>query len=133
MNHCDKLFPAIYGNLDSETGFDTETVTITTISNRTDYVKLSNRNGNSAYMICDFTQWENLPRNSKRDHCKLYFFYFFQYQKTSQWGQNLSKSHFSFLVFGHFWQQNYENTKILRNLCLHFGRQDGQDGKKSCK
>ena len=40
MNHCDKLFPAIYGNLDSETGFDTETVTITTISNRTDYVKV---------------------------------------------------------------------------------------------
>ena len=88
MNHCDKLFPAIYGNLDSETGFDTETVTITTISNRTDYVKLSNRNGNAAYMICDFTQWENLPRNSKRDHCKLLLL-FFQYQKTSQWGQNL--------------------------------------------
>ena len=38
-------------------------------------------------------------------------------------------SHFSFLVFGHFWQQSYENTKILRNLCLHFARQDGQDGK----
>ena len=76
MNHCDKLFPAIYGNLDSETGFDTETVTITTISNRTDYVKLSNRNGNAAYMICDFTQWENLPRNSKRDHCKLFIFIF---------------------------------------------------------
>ena len=75
MNHCDKLFPAIYGNLDSKTGFDTETVTITTISNRTDYVKLSNRNGNAAYMICDFTQWENLPRNSKRDHCKLFFLF----------------------------------------------------------
>ena len=39
-------------------------------------------------------------------------------------------SHFSFLVFGHFWRQSYENTKILRNLCLHFARQDGQDGKK---
>ena len=38
-------------------------------------------------------------------------------------------SHFSFLVFGHFWQRSYENTKILRNLCLHFARQDGQDGK----
>ena len=23
-----------------------------------------------------------------------------------------------FLVFGHFWQQSYENMKILRNLCL---------------
>jgi hypothetical protein len=39
-------------------------------------------------------------------------------------------SHFSFLVFGHFWRQNYENKKILCNLCLHFARQDGQDGKK---
>ena len=39
-------------------------------------------------------------------------------------------SHFSFLVFGHFWQRSYENTKILCNLCLHFARQDGQDGKK---
>ena len=35
-------------------------------------------------------------------------------------------SHFWFLVFGHFW---HEVTKILRNLCLHFARQDGQDGK----
>ena len=34
-----------------------------------------------------------------------------------------------FLVFGHFWQWSYENTKILRNLCLHFARQDRQDGK----
>ena len=24
----------------------------------------------------------------------------------------------------------YENTRIFRNLCLHFARQDGQDGKK---
>ena len=35
-------------------------------------------------------------------------------------------SHFSFLVFGHFWRQSYENVKILRNLCLHFTRQDGK-------
>ena len=41
--------------------------------------------------------------------------------------------HFSFLVFGHFWRQSYENTKILRNLCLHFARQDGQDGKNGKK
>ena len=40
-----------------------------------------------------------------------------------------NSSHFSFLVFGHFWQQSYQNTKILHNLCLHFARQDGQDGK----
>jgi hypothetical protein len=34
-------------------------------------------------------------------------------------------SHFSFLVtFGD------KVIKILRNLCLHFARQDGQDGKK---
>ena len=39
-------------------------------------------------------------------------------------------SHFSFLVFGHFWQRSYENTKILHNRSLHFSRQDGQDGKK---
>ena len=39
-------------------------------------------------------------------------------------------SHFSFLVFGHFWQRSYENTKILCNHCLHFERQDGQDRKK---
>ena len=39
-------------------------------------------------------------------------------------------SHFSFLVFGHFWRWSYENTKILHNLCLNFDRQDGQDGKK---
>ena len=39
-------------------------------------------------------------------------------------------SHLSFLVFGHFWRQSYENTKVLRNLCLHFARQDRQDGKK---
>ena len=35
--------------------------------------------------------------------------------------------HFSFLVFGH------EYTKILHNLCIHFTRQDGQDGKKTKK
>ena len=28
------------------------------------------------------------------------------------------------------WQQSYENMKILRNLCLHFARQDGQNRKK---
>ena len=39
-------------------------------------------------------------------------------------------SHFSFLAFGHFWRQSYKNTKILNNLCSHFTRQDGKDGKK---
>ena len=39
-------------------------------------------------------------------------------------------SHFYCLVFGHFWGLSYENKKILRNLCLHFAGQDGQDGKK---
>ena len=37
---------------------------------------------------------------------------------------------FLFLVYGHFWQPSYKNMKILCNLCLHFARQDGQDGKK---
>ena len=36
-------------------------------------------------------------------------------------------SHFSFLVFGHFWQRSSENTKTVRNLCLHFARQDGKN------
>ena len=43
--------------------------------------------------------------------------------------QMFRSSHFSVLVFGHFWRRSFENTKILRNLCLHFARQDGQDGK----
>ena len=37
-----------------------------------------------------------------------------------------------FFGFG-FWSLlslSYENKKISRNLCLHFARQDGQDGKK---
>ena len=40
-------------------------------------------------------------------------------------------SHFSFLVFDHFWRWSYENTKTLHNLCLHFARQDGQDRKET--
>ena len=39
-------------------------------------------------------------------------------------------SHLSFWIFGRFWRQSYKNTKILCALCLHFARQDGQDGKK---
>ena len=38
-----------------------------------------------------------------------------------------------FFIYGHLWGQSYENMIILRNLCLHFARQDGQDrqdGKK---
>ena len=35
-------------------------------------------------------------------------------------------SHFSFLVFVHFWRRSYKNAKILGSLCLHFARQDGQ-------
>ena len=42
-------------------------------------------------------------------------------------------SHFWFLVFEHFLGQSYKNTKILCNLCLHFARQDGQDGKQRKK
>ena len=39
-------------------------------------------------------------------------------------------SHFLFLVFGHFWWWSYDSMKILRNLCFHFAREDGQDRKK---
>ena len=39
-------------------------------------------------------------------------------------------SHVSFLDFGNFWRQRYENTIILLNLGLHFAMQDGQDLKK---
>ena len=41
-------------------------------------------------------------------------------------------SHFSFFVF---WSLSWssENTKILHNLCLHFAKQDGQNGKKGKK
>ena len=41
----------------------------------------------------------------------------------------LCSSHFSFLIFGRFWQRSYENTKIFCNLCLLFARQDGQNEK----
>ena len=41
--------------------------------------------------------------------------------------------HFSFLVLGHFWQQSYDNVIILRNLCSHFAKQDGQKRKKGKK
>ena len=37
-------------------------------------------------------------------------------------------SHFWFLVFGHFRQRSYKKYKNI--FCLHFARQDGQDGKK---
>ena len=35
-----------------------------------------------------------------------------------------------FFVFGYFRRRSYKNTKMLCSLCLHFARQDGQDGKK---
>ena len=38
-------------------------------------------------------------------------------------------SHFWVLVFCHFWQRSYENKKILHDICLHFAKQDEQDGK----
>ena len=43
----------------------------------------------------------------------------------------IDASFIPFLVFGHFWQRSYENTKILRNLCLHFARQDGKNRKEN--
>ena len=37
-------------------------------------------------------------------------------------GLMFRSSHFSFFVFGHFWQRRYKNLKMLRNLYLHFAR-----------
>ena len=50
---------------------------------------------------------------------------------TAKKRKEFNVSFIPFLVFGHFCWWSYENTKILRNLCLHFARQDGQDGKKT--
>ena len=51
---------------------------------------------------------------------------------SSKWSLNflIFVLFISFLVFGHCWQQSYENTKMLHNLCLHFVRQNVQDRKK---
>ena len=38
---------------------------------------------------------------------------------------------FVFLFLVTFGDEVTKNTKILHNLCLHFARQDGQDGKKN--
>ena len=53
----------------------------------------------------------------------------------TQWHNNICFVHpiYRFLVFGHFWLRSYENTKILRNLCLNFAKQDGQDRKMERK
>ena len=62
------------------------------------------------------TQWD-IYRNS---HYKQIFLNHFSVKNLV-----FRSFHFSFLVtFGD------EVTKILRNLCLHFARQDGRDGKK---
>ena len=44
-----------------------------------------------------------------------------------KFGHMFRSSHFSFLVFGHFWQRSYDNKKILCNLCLHFARQEWKE------
>ena len=48
---------------------------------------------------------------------------------------NINVSIISFLVFdfGHSWLRRYKNTKVFHNLCLHFARQDEEDGKKGKK
>ena len=63
---------------------------------------------------------ESLPHVSERRKSKFFEIIFWSF-------------HFWFLVFGHFWQWIYENMKMLCNLCLHFARQDGQDGKNPKK
>ena len=54
--------------------------------------------------------------------------------RTNEWQKGPSmnqvmfrSSHFSFLVFGHFWRRS------LHLHCLHFARQDGQDEKNGKK
>jgi hypothetical protein len=42
-------------------------------------------------------------------------------------------SHFSFLVFGHFLQRSYKNTKILRNLCYILKGKKGMTEKHAKK
>ena len=49
---------------------------------------------------------------------------------VGQYNFGNKQSHFLFLVFGHFWRRSYESKKILRNLCLHLARQDGQERNK---
>ena len=68
--------------------------------------------------------------NVKKALSHLVFYPEFPNDLANLFNLPLCSSHFPFLVFGHFWRQSNENTKILRNLCLHFARQDGQDRKK---
>ena len=42
-------------------------------------------------------------------------------------------SFFVFLFWSLLMTKCYKNMKILYNLCLHFARQDGQDGKRNGK
>ncbi len=62
---------AFYGNIQSRTSndYDSSPTRVSTIGNRTDYVQIKSANGETAYMICDFTKWESLSQHSKRDHC----------------------------------------------------------------
>ena len=55
---------------------------------------------------------------------KFYFDYLYSAQLIET-SFLFRSSHFLFLV-----TLGDEVTKILHNLCLHFARQDGQDGKK---
>ena len=56
---------------------------------------------------------------------------------TFEWWANFGSLYFGLLFCSsHFWflvTFGDEVTKILRNLCLHFARKDGQDQKKTRK
>ena len=53
-----------------------------------------------------------------------FFWWIFECKELMGMFCSFYSSFFCFFVFGHFWRQ------ILRNLCLHFARQDGQEEKK---
>ena len=81
--------------------------------------------------------------NFWRPICKSNKYFFFelisiiQTHSWGNWNKRCCRSSFlrwiPILVFGPFYWRCYENTKILCNLCLHFARQDGQDGKNRKK
>ena len=70
-------------------------------------------------IFCCFAATVFLSTNSNEWHCEKFWIVFVD--------NFFVHPIFRFLVFGHFCQQSYKNTKILHNLCLHFARQGGQD------
>ena len=85
---------------------------------------------NTKKLLCSLAKAAKL-RTTTVTFCELFPSLFFAPHNGAKNFLIFRSSHFWFLVFGHFWRQSHVNIKILRNLCLHFARQDGQDGKKT--